>query len=255
MTTHVLEREVFFAPRVLKSHALWKYPLAEKKSYLPSFLLALALHAAVLLGGAAAFVKPAEYAIDATDGGMEIYMVAALPESAPSGAEVPEVQQPVQPEEKPEMEIPVPEPVQSGKEKIEEKDNKDTRVSEDKEHVGDGSSPVPGESSTTFSSSGQASAEGKPGYLKNPPPHYPAESVSRGEEGLVLLSVTVDKTGRARNVDLKQTSGFPLLDKSAIKAVKGWKFNPGKLGFVASESRLVIPIRFRIEDALKSRIR
>ncbi len=71
----------------------------------------------------------------------------------------------------------------------------------------------------------------------------------------MLLSVTVDKTGRARNVDLKQTSGFPLLDKSAIKAVKGWKFNPGKLGFVASESRLVIPIRFRIEDALKSRIR
>lgn len=255
MTTHILEREVFFAPRVLKSHALWKYPLAEKKSYLPSLFLALVLHALVLLGGGAAFVKPAEYAIDATDGGMEIYMVAALPEAVPEGAAVPPVQQPVQPEKKPEMEIPAPEPVQAGEEKPQEKENTDTRVSEDREHVGDGSSPVPGESSTTFSSSGQASAEGKPGYLKNPPPHYPAESVSRGEEGLVLLSVTVDKTGRARSVELKQTSGFSLLDKSALKAVRGWKFNPGKLGFMASESNLVIPIRFRIEDALKSRMR
>lgn len=254
MTTHVLEREIFFAPRVLKSHALWKYPLPEKNAYLPSLLLAIVLHAAVLLGGGAVFVKPAEYAIDATDGGMEIYMVAALPEAPSEGAAVPVVQPPVSSEKKPEMEIPVPEPVQAGEEELQEKEKKPNFVSQDREHTGDGSSSVPGESDTTFSSSGEASAESKPGYLKNPSPHYPAEAVSRGEEGLVLLSVTVDRSGRPRSVELKQSSGFTRLDKSALKAVKGWRFNPGKLGFIASESHLVIPIRFRIEDVLKSKI-
>lgn len=255
MTTHLLEREVFLAPRVLKSHVLWKYPKKEKGFYGISFILAAVLHAVLFLGAGAAFVKPAEYAIDATDGGMEIYMVAALPETPPEGFTAVPVPVPVTPEERHEMETPVPDPVKAGEEQKQEKEIKDTRVSEDKEHVGDGSSAVPGESSTTFSSSGEASAEGKPGYLKNPPPHYPAESVSRREEGLVLLSVAVDRSGRPRSVELKQSSGYSRLDKSAIRAVKGWKFNPGKVGFMASDSRLVIPIRFRIEDALKSRLR
>ncbi len=250
MTTLMLEKETLVLPGCSGARKIsaWKNPAEEKRPYLLSFFLALAVHAFLFILGGAAFVKPAEYAIALTDGGMEISMIAALPEQTTQGIEVPP---PEAAEEKPEMEIPAP-VVQPGDETPVEKETPNTRVSEDPEHKGDGSSQEPGESSTTFFSAGEASAEGRPGYLKNPPPPYPREAVLKGQEGLVLLSVVVDKYGHSQSVELKQSSGFSLLDKAALKAVKKWKFNPGKMGFMATESKLVIPIRFRIEDALRA---
>lgn len=248
----VEDKQVSTVRPIFRRIPFWTSPAAEKRPVVLSFLLAVLIHAAVFAAGSAFFVKPAGYGVAETQGGMEIAMVAALPEASSNDEQIPEV---TVPEEKSEVEMPIAEPPPVPEQKPVENELKNARASEDDEHKGDGSSPVPGQSSTTFFSAGEASADGRPGYLKNPPPPYPREAVLKGQEGLVLLSVVVDKYGHAENVELKQSSGFFLLDKSALKAVKKWKFNPGKMGFLASESKLVVPIRFRIEDGLLSQKR
>jgi len=82
-------------------------------------------------------------------------------------------------------------------------------------------------------------------YLHNPVPVYPAASERRRESGLVLLSVLVDAEGRAKAVSIKTSSGFERLDQSALQAVTGWTFVPGKRNGVPVEMTVDVPIRFK----------
>ena len=95
---------------------------------------------------------------------------------------------------------------------------------------------------------GGGSTDDRPGYLKNPAPPYPREALQQNQEGLVMLSVFVDRSGHAVDVNVKQSSGFPLLDESALKTVKKWKFSPGRMGFLSTESQLQVPIRFLLKN-------
>ncbi|MDR2462987.1 MAG: energy transducer TonB [Verrucomicrobiales bacterium] len=63
-------------------------------------------------------------------------------------------------------------------------------------------------------------------YLHNPPPVYPAGARARGQEGRVLLGVTVSARGLVSAARVKKSSGFPALDEAALTAVKQWKFRP-----------------------------
>lgn len=49
---------------------------------------------------------------------------------------------------------------------------------------------------------------------------YPKSSRKKGEEGTVLLSFTVLKSGLVRNVMIKQSSGFKKLDRAVKKMLK-----------------------------------
>ena len=51
-------------------------------------------------------------------------------------------------------------------------------------------------------------------------PEYPSLSKLRGEEGKVLLSLTLNEKNELVAVEVLQTSGFPLLDRAALNAVK-----------------------------------
>ena len=84
-------------------------------------------------------------------------------------------------------------------------------------------------------------------YLKNPPPAYPPIAKRRGEEGKVLLRVLVSADGRAVTVDLQQSSGSVPLDEAALSAVRQWRFVPAKMDGLAVESRVQVPIIFRLE--------
>ena len=110
--------------------------------------------------------------------------------------------------------------------------------------IGDGSSPKPGSEPTTQEA--QPGIRAKPNYLKNPEPPYPAMARRRRQEGLVLLSVRVSAQGRAVRVELKQSSGFPVLDEAALQAVRGWEFEPARLGAVGVESEIEVPVRFKL---------
>jgi protein TonB len=55
-------------------------------------------------------------------------------------------------------------------------------------------------------------------------PAYPPASRRAGEEGTVRLKVLVDETGRPKDVQIAQSSGFSRLDDAAKQAVRRWRF-------------------------------
>ena len=111
----------------------------------------------------------------------------------------------------------------------------------------DGSSKVPGQSQTTFYSVASAEIAAKAGRFQNEAPVYPALALERGQEGLVLLRVKVDRQGKPVQVEVKKSSGYGLLDREAEKAVRKWQFEPGHFGGRPVESEINIPIRFDLE--------
>jgi protein TonB len=60
-------------------------------------------------------------------------------------------------------------------------------------------------------------------------PEYPPSSRRAGEEGTVTLQVYVLETGKAGEVKVSKSSGFPKLDEAAVREVqRTWRFVPGK---------------------------
>ena len=76
----------------------------------------------------------------------------------------------------------------------------------------------------------------------NPNAPYPAESAAAKEQGTVLLRVQTTPAGRPTIVEVKESSGFPRLDRSALETVRKWQFKPTSDdgGVVWRE----VPIRF-----------
>lgn len=90
--------------------------------------------------------------------------------------------------------------------------------------------------------------DAKPDYLSNPPPVYPEVSRQQKQEGVVLLQVIIGTEGRPDSVSVRTSSGFAPLDQSAIQAVRQWRFRPASLGSMNVRSRVLIPVRFRLDD-------
>jgi len=88
----------------------------------------------------------------------------------------------------------------------------------------------------------------KPDYLKNPAPHYPRIAREQGWEGVVLLKVHVTEAGAADQILVEKSSGHRVLDQSAVRAVRKWKFLPAKVGRIPMASWIEIPVRFILED-------
>lgn len=85
-------------------------------------------------------------------------------------------------------------------------------------------------------------------YLQNPKPIYPPMSRRLNEEGKVLLRVHVGADGTAREVEIKQSSGFGRLDAAARDAVLRWRFVAARRGADAIESWVAVPIVFSLEQ-------
>lgn len=60
----------------------------------------------------------------------------------------------------------------------------------------------------------------------NTPPPYPGAARRMGDEGEVRLDVHVGADGSVLEVRLRQSSGSPLLDRTAIETVRRWRFDP-----------------------------
>lgn len=85
-------------------------------------------------------------------------------------------------------------------------------------------------------------------YLDNPAPSYPPLSRRMGEQGKVLLRVLVNADGSAARVELRNSSGSPRLDQSALDTVKRWRFISAKQGTQAISAWVLIPILFTLGD-------
>lgn len=88
----------------------------------------------------------------------------------------------------------------------------------------------------------------KPRYQENAPPPYPVSSRLRGHEGVVLISAEILSEGRVGNAKIKSSSGYGILDQSALEAVRAWKFDPARKMGKPVPVRVDIPVRFVLND-------
>jgi protein TonB len=98
---------------------------------------------------------------------------------------------------------------------------------------------------TTAGTVGDASGKvlGKPLYQVRPQVNYPAESRAAGEQGVVLLRITVNANGRPSAVSVAGSSGFPRLDKAAVEG--GWRC---KVSNAFDGAEFEAPLRFSLQD-------
>jgi protein TonB len=85
-------------------------------------------------------------------------------------------------------------------------------------------------------------------YLKNPVPPYPPRSRRLGEEGQVVLRVSVNPQGTTDSVEIRTSSGSQRLDEAALSTVRNWKFIPAKRGDTPLQSWVLVPITFKLEQ-------
>lgn len=84
-------------------------------------------------------------------------------------------------------------------------------------------------------------------YLRNPAPAYPPISKRLGEQGKVLVRVLIGADGLPRQAELKRSSGFERLDRSALEYVMKCRYAPGKVGGVAQAMWHEAPVNFILE--------
>ena len=77
-------------------------------------------------------------------------------------------------------------------------------------------------------------------------PKYPSRARARHEEGVVLVRVLVGESGDPLKVETETSSGYKLLDKAALDAVKQWKFNPGRSNGKPVKGWVLVPINFSL---------
>jgi TonB family protein len=87
-----------------------------------------------------------------------------------------------------------------------------------------------------------------PLYRENAPPAYPEIARVRGYEGIVLVSAEVLPDGRVGNMKISKSSGYAILDQSAIEAVKPWKFEPAKKAGNPFTVWVELPIKFVLHN-------
>jgi len=93
----------------------------------------------------------------------------------------------------------------------------------------------------------QVIQEAVPLYKNNPPPSYPRAARKRGWQGTVVLSVFVGEAGQVENLWVLNSSGYNLLDNSAVNAVRNWVFEPGMKGNKKVSMWVKVPIRFQLK--------
>jgi protein TonB len=85
-------------------------------------------------------------------------------------------------------------------------------------------------------------------YAVPPVKVYPEASRSLDESGVVQVGVLVDEKGRAAEVRLERSSGYSRLDRAALTAARGARFNPYIEAGSARAFWVTIPFNFDLED-------
>ena len=87
-----------------------------------------------------------------------------------------------------------------------------------------------------------------PRILHQVPPEYPDAERKAGVEGYVLLAVTIEKDGTVGEITItKDVPKHPAFAKSAIAAVKEWKWAPAKDGDEPVAMKVHVPFEFRLD--------
>lgn len=99
-----------------------------------------------------------------------------------------------------------------------------------------------------------AQASGAPSvdisYKNRNPPRYPVAAIKQGEQGSVILDVTVTPTGEVAGVQVDQhgTNASAALQLAAVQAAEQWKFNPGQKDGKPVGGVIQIPVNFSLNN-------
>jgi len=77
--------------------------------------------------------------------------------------------------------------------------------------------------------------------LKCLEPRYPKLAIKKGYEGTLKLKITILKNGSVKDVLIKESTGYNILDKSGIEAAMNSKFYP-----LSKETKLDIEYRLKL---------
>ena len=84
-----------------------------------------------------------------------------------------------------------------------------------------------------------------PRAIYDPEPEYSEEARRIRYQGVVVLSLIVDPSGRARNIHIVRALGLGL-DQKAIEAVQKWKFEPGMKDGRPVAVAVTVEVNFRL---------
>jgi protein TonB len=86
-----------------------------------------------------------------------------------------------------------------------------------------------------------------PAYGQRQDPEYPEGARRRGYQGTALLRVRVREDGRVAAVEIKESSGYRILDGTATKAIWTWRFTPALADGRPVASWVLVPVTFRLQ--------
>jgi len=83
----------------------------------------------------------------------------------------------------------------------------------------------------------------EPSY--QPKPKYPNIARRRGQEGVVILEISVSNSGNVNRALVVESSGSSALDRAALKTIKTWKFPASQFNSLSSFKQ---KIQFRLNS-------
>ena len=78
-------------------------------------------------------------------------------------------------------------------------------------------------------------------------PRYPESARRAGVQGTTLLKLRVLENGRVGEVLVEQSAGHRDLDNAAAEAVKGWRFEPARIGKEPIAVWVILPVKFELQ--------
>lgn len=84
-----------------------------------------------------------------------------------------------------------------------------------------------------------------PTVVRRAPAQYPPQAKRQGVEGFVELDVLVDAQGNPEEIRVVRSEPSGVFDKSAVRAVMRWKFEPARRNGTAEPARTRTVIQFR----------
>ena len=89
-------------------------------------------------------------------------------------------------------------------------------------------------------------------WLEKKEPNLPFGVYIQGLNGSVVLSVTLDKSGRVTATNVLRSSGHPALDELARNAAMSWRLSPDSvLPSDVSKGRVEL-VQFKTQERVKS---
>ena len=104
----------------------------------------------------------------------------------------------------------------------------------------DGRKGIGDDADTVFS---MADLDQAPRVVYQPAPEYPPELRKRKMQGTIYMMFIVDPSGRVKKPKV-QKSTHPAFEQPALKAVRRWRFEPGKHKGAPVAFKMRIPISF-----------